>query len=220
VHKLPNCLGSLKESQNYFKTLVCSILWAQTPLGGILPLLLQEEQLWIKCCCCCYCCYVLFLFCVCVFYLCVSLCTTCMSSVFGSRKRVFGPWNWSYRWLWISMWVLGTEPGSSGGTASVLIHWAISSAPLDKILISHVPEEKERLQCPSSFTSTFNSMEYWYKSSIVFSGFFPQVSQRHQKQGKGTEISVSPSGMNQSIPQDPRVWRHQRASTWVVCRHL
>jgi len=37
------------------------------------------------------------------------------------------PWDWSYRQLWAAMWLLGIEPGSSGGAA--LNHWAISSIP-------------------------------------------------------------------------------------------
>ena len=39
------------------------------------------------------------------------------------------PWNWSYRQVWTATWVLGIEPGSSGGAACVLNHWAISWAP-------------------------------------------------------------------------------------------
>jgi hypothetical protein len=39
------------------------------------------------------------------------------------------PWNWSYRWLWGAMWLLGIEPRFSGRAASVLNCWAISPAP-------------------------------------------------------------------------------------------
>jgi hypothetical protein len=35
------------------------------------------------------------------------------------------PWNWSYRWLWATMWVLGIEPGSYWREACALSHWAI-----------------------------------------------------------------------------------------------
>ena len=34
------------------------------------------------------------------------------------------PWNWNYRWLWATMWVLGIKPGGSGRAASALNHWA------------------------------------------------------------------------------------------------
>lgn len=36
------------------------------------------------------------------------------------------PWTWSYRWPWVTMWVLGTEPRSSAGEASAPVCWAIS----------------------------------------------------------------------------------------------
>ena len=35
-------------------------------------------------------------------------------------------WNWSYRQLWATMWVLRIEPRSSGRVATALNHWAIS----------------------------------------------------------------------------------------------
>jgi hypothetical protein len=36
--------------------------------------------------------------------------------------------SWSYRWLWATMWVLGSKPGSSARAASSLKHWVISPA--------------------------------------------------------------------------------------------
>ena len=36
------------------------------------------------------------------------------------------PWNWSHRQLWAAMWVLGSEPRSSGRAASALYHGVIS----------------------------------------------------------------------------------------------
>lgn len=38
-------------------------------------------------------------------------------------------WNWSYRWLWGSIWVLWTESRSSASAASALSYWALSLAP-------------------------------------------------------------------------------------------
>lgn len=42
------------------------------------------------------------------------------------------PWNWSYSWLWTTMWVLGIEPGSSGRAESAFNLWSLS---LNYILI-------------------------------------------------------------------------------------
>jgi hypothetical protein len=36
------------------------------------------------------------------------------------RRQHQIPWNWSHRWWWPIMYVLGTEPGSSAKVASVL----------------------------------------------------------------------------------------------------
>lgn len=38
------------------------------------------------------------------------------------------PWTWSYRWPWVTMWMLGTEPRSSAGETSAPVCWAISPA--------------------------------------------------------------------------------------------
>ena len=42
--------------------------------------------------------------------------------------RVRGPWNWCYRWLWATMWVLKIVPLSFGGATSALNCWDISPA--------------------------------------------------------------------------------------------
>lgn len=39
------------------------------------------------------------------------------------------PWNWSYRHLWATVWVLGNKPRSSVKAARTLCHWTNSSAP-------------------------------------------------------------------------------------------
>lgn len=45
------------------------------------------------------------------------------------RKWHHIPWNWSYRQLWATKWVLGTEPRSSERAINVLKLWVISLAP-------------------------------------------------------------------------------------------
>lgn len=44
------------------------------------------------------------------------------------------PWGWACRWLWVTMWVLGIEPGLSEKADSVLNHWAISTATKHSII--------------------------------------------------------------------------------------
>ena len=85
------------------------------------------------------------------------------------------PWNWSYRWLWSSMWVLRIELGFPVGASSALKHWAISPAPtwMFKFLVSylqhHVSYERFcwlifllRAHLVSCFLHTaFSEMLYW-----------------------------------------------------------
>jgi hypothetical protein len=43
------------------------------------------------------------------------VCAPCVSLVpREARREHWIPWNWSYRQLWATMWVLGVEPGSFG----------------------------------------------------------------------------------------------------------
>ena len=43
----------------------------------------------------------------------VCLCTKYVPGTHTVLKRHQIPWNWTYRWLWASMWGLGTKPRSS-----------------------------------------------------------------------------------------------------------
>ena len=56
-----------------------------------------------------------------VHYLCVPV---------GGRREHWIPWNWSYRWVWAVVWVLGTESGPSARAESTHDSWAISPAPM------------------------------------------------------------------------------------------
>jgi hypothetical protein len=72
-----------------------------------------------------------------VFCLHAWLCPLCVHLVplEGTGKgvsQIF--WNYSLRWLWVTMWVRGIEPGASGGAASALYFWAISSALTETVL--------------------------------------------------------------------------------------
>lgn len=49
--------------------------------------------------------------------------STCMPAAWVGRQI---PWNWSYGWLWVSMWVAGIKAGCSERVVSTLNHWAIS----------------------------------------------------------------------------------------------
>lgn len=53
----------------------------------------------------------------------VCLFTRCVSKACGGRKRASGPWNWTYRQLQATVWVLGIKAGS------FLSHRAISPGP-------------------------------------------------------------------------------------------
>lgn len=50
---------------------------------------------------------------MCVCFLHVSLCTTCMPGAGRGQNRASVPLNWSYGWLWDTMWVLGIKHKSS-----------------------------------------------------------------------------------------------------------
>lgn len=45
-------------------------------------------------------------------------------------ERVWNHMELDYRQLWVPMWVLGLETGSSGRAASAFNYWAISPAPI------------------------------------------------------------------------------------------
>jgi hypothetical protein len=66
---------------------------------------------------------------LCYVYECLACMYICILWIFlvpeAARK---GLWNWTSRWLWATVWVLGTKPGSSGRAASALNFWAISPA--------------------------------------------------------------------------------------------
>lgn len=46
---------------------------------------------------------------MCVYCLHVCVCTMCVPV---EARRYWNPWNWTYRCLWATMLILGTEPGS------------------------------------------------------------------------------------------------------------
>lgn len=52
------------------------------------------------------------------------------------RRRCYSQWSWSYRWSCATMCILGTEPESSKGAASIIQHWPISLAPLPFAFLS------------------------------------------------------------------------------------
>ena len=59
-------------------------------------------------------------------FVCRGLCAPYMCLVpMEDSRGCWIPWTWSYIWLWATMWVLRTEPGSSERAASTLKHWII-----------------------------------------------------------------------------------------------
>lgn len=63
------------------------------------------------------------------------MCAWCLME---AKKENENPWNYS---LWSTMWVLGTEPGSSTITPSILKHRAISLAPHTHLQYTQWPIE-------------------------------------------------------------------------------
>jgi hypothetical protein len=61
-------------------------------------------------------------------YLCISV--LCLHAHLHTWRGHSILWCYSYRWLWVTLWVLGTELGTSGRTTSALNHWDISPAPV------------------------------------------------------------------------------------------
>lgn len=61
----------------------------------------------------------------------ISMFPTCMRGTYGG----WIPWDWDYRWLWATIWTMGTESWSSLGAVSALNCWASSSA--SQIPLSH-----------------------------------------------------------------------------------
>ena len=92
-----------------------------------------------------------------MFYLHACLCTICMPGAYGGQKRVVDSlcWNWSYRWLWATMQVLGVKPGSFGRAGFALKTAEPSLLPASSFCFS--------------FPFTLVSDHFWYLSSIPWS---------------------------------------------------
>jgi hypothetical protein len=54
----------------------------------------------------------------CFSYMCVP--TQCACHALKRQKII--PWDWNYRWLWVTMWLLGTELRSSGRATGASNH--------------------------------------------------------------------------------------------------
>lgn len=50
----------------------------------------------------------------------------------GEGQRCWGPWGWSYRWLWAAQWVLGTEPGRAVSASK-----PCASSPAAALILRH-----------------------------------------------------------------------------------
>lgn len=77
------------------------------------------------------------------YFMCVSVLPVCMLVHYvhavPSEVRIWDrtSGNWSWRWLWGNMWVLGTEPMSSGRTARSLNCWATCVLVFFCLSVSH-----------------------------------------------------------------------------------
>lgn len=67
-----------------------------------------------------------------------------------ARRRYWISLDWSYRQMWVALWILGVKSGSSGRTAHVLNCWVISSAHI--ILLSSF---KAEVMVPKAITHIF-----------------------------------------------------------------
>lgn len=80
------------------------------------------------------------------------LCVHHMLAVPTEASRRHQPlWNWSYKQLWTTVWVLRIEAGSSGRVSSPLNHWATLPAPIYihfKLCykIIHIPKFRKELE--------------------------------------------------------------------------
>lgn len=120
------------------------------------------------------------------------------------------PWNWSYRQLWATMWVLELEPGCS---TSVLNSWAIS--PVHSTCADaqyHRPSSKEN-QCLTRWYLTSIRMtknrksvtsQFWWQSSVI-----PAL-------GRQTGISEL-EAVQQNLVTTPK---SKHWELWVSVRHL
>lgn len=84
----------------------------------------------------------------------------CLTST-EDRIEHWIPCNWSYRQLWATVWLLGTEPRSSSRAANALNRWTVSS-PVFKILIDE--EQSKELFHAMKLTYIGNSVSV----SLIF----------------------------------------------------
>lgn len=83
-----------------------------------------------------------------------------------SRSGSQTPWNRSYRQLWSTLWVLGSEAGSSVGSASVLDCWVVSPAP-SSVFCRDV-QVSGRLWTELIWGRSSSAQRYWDKATVFF----------------------------------------------------
>lgn len=70
-------------------------------------------------------------------YLSACVFFTCLLGIPEARRGHWIHWSWSYRRLWATTWVLGTEPSSSGRAASAINLWSSSQLQTKFFVFSH-----------------------------------------------------------------------------------
>lgn len=80
--------------------------------------------------------------------MCMVVLLACMSVHEVSAQYLLDPWDWSYRWLRVVIWMLGIEPQLSGSksSGSALNHGAISLAPFNTKVKVDYDERKQLLE--------------------------------------------------------------------------
>lgn len=115
----------------------------------------------------------LFVFSLCVWVSCLHGCVY-ITSVFGAHQGQI-PWNWSSRTVVSTLWVRGTRLGSTSGTASALVCWAIlSPAPAASFVKNRQKESFEMI--PHLFIWSFGNIIFLaslIKETCLCSGWIP-----------------------------------------------
>lgn len=108
--------------------------------------------------------------------------------------------NWSYRQLWSTTWMMGTEPWSPIKSNNVLNHWAIFTAPIS-LPFNSLGYNPEEWYCPQ-----------WVRSSQLNSG-------GHDSPDKPTEQLYLNSVSLRSSSQVTGEAGHHTGPSWRLRHH-
>lgn len=97
------------------------------------------------------------------------VCSLCLQK---TEEAVWIPWNQHWKWLWVTIWMLGTKPRSCARVSCALKYWATTSDPMPNFFVWILKSQTEVLIFVQQGLYILNhiSRSWWLKSesSVTF----------------------------------------------------